>query len=92
MSLFFDHDDSFFYKFSKMLVLCKNLTDHGITSDDRLRLYAIYRQAMFGDNDNVENKIKYTYCEKYKGMSKSEAMDEYIRFVNHLTTDTIENS
>lgn len=52
---------------------------------DKLKLYAWYKQALFGDikgtaPDDITEKMKFTAWSKVKGMSKEEAMKLYIDY------------
>ena len=52
---------------------------------DKLKLYAWYKQALFGDATGDEpsdftNKMKYDAWSKVKGMDKNKAMSLYIGY------------
>lgn len=60
-----------------------------MNNDQKLRLYALYKQATEGDVTgskpgrlNVVGRTKYTAREALKGMTNEEAMQSYIDFVD----------
>mmetsp|Transcript_6412 Transcript_6412/g.9613 ORF Transcript_6412/g.9613 Transcript_6412/m.9613 type:complete len:90 (+) Transcript_6412:77-346(+) len=61
------------------------------SQDDRLRLYGLFKQITEGDNTspkpgmfNLKAKLKWEAYEVCKGMSKEEAMKEYIALANQI--------
>ncbi len=61
------------------------------SNDDMLALYALYKQAVEGDVSgkrpgafNMVNRAKYDAWAERKGMSKDEAMDQYVAKVEEL--------
>ncbi|WMJ72835.1 acyl-CoA-binding protein [Cytophagaceae bacterium ABcell3] len=62
-------------------------------NDNLLRIYSLYKQATEGDVNidkpsnpfDIKGNAKYAAWESLKGMSKEEAMKEYIDFVNKLS-------
>lgn len=58
---------------------------------DKLKLYALFKQANLGDVEgerpstvNFVAQAKYDAWAKLKGLSKMDAMQQYIDLVNHL--------
>ena len=52
---------------------------------DKLKLYAWYKQALFGDvkgeaPDDMTEKMKFEAWSKVKGMTKEDAMKNYIKY------------
>ena len=77
--------------FSKLSTICQRLTNVGY--DDNIKLYALYKQAMYGDCNLVRSEFKdsaeksrYMTWKSLKGKTKTEAMDEYndlvLRIIN----------
>ena len=76
---------------SKLVLLCKNLTYYNIGDDDNIKLYALYKQAMFGDCHEFRIIFKDTTdAERYiawrslLGKSKYEAMEEYNKLLQTI--------
>jgi acyl-CoA-binding protein len=58
---------------------------YNVPQETQLKLYGLYKQALFGDNNNIEpgffdfrNKVKYDAWSGCKGMPKTSAMKDYI--------------
>lgn len=63
----------------------------GITQDQALELYGLYKQALEGDNKadkpsfyQLEAKAKWEAWGKRKGLSKEQAQQEYITLAKKL--------
>jgi len=61
------------------------------TNDELLNLYGLYKQATVGDNYtakpaflDMKGKAKWDSWDARKNMSKTDAMNTYISFVNEL--------
>ncbi|KAL0223820.1 hypothetical protein P9112_003210 [Eukaryota sp. TZLM1-RC] len=61
------------------------------SNENKLTLYGLYKQATIGDNNekapmklNVVNYKKWDAWNQNKGMSKDEAMNQYISLVDSL--------
>ena len=68
----------------------KNLSQKP-TNDELLNLYGLYKQAIVGDNNtskpgflDMKGKAKWESWNARKNMSKTDAMNTYISFVNQL--------
>jgi acyl-CoA-binding protein len=61
-----------------------------INSDILLNIYGLYKQIIVGDVEyecdfkTLKEKRKWQYWDKYKGMTKRDAMDELINIINDL--------
>lgn len=60
----------------------------GVSWEDMLQMYALYKQAKFGDNTtpkpgmlDPKNRKKWEYWSQKKGMAKEDAMRAYVEFV-----------
>ena len=76
-------------KFNKYTEYAKKLET--ISNDDKLYLYAHYKQALFGDNNNDKPSIfnrleteKWKAWNNIKGKSKDDSMKDYIKKVKLL--------
>lgn len=63
----------------------KKITEHNVSQGDQLKLYGLYKQALFGDNSHPEpSLLNYREYRKYhawlelKGLSRQKAMKNYI--------------
>ena len=79
-------------KFQKYISKAKDLKE--INDNNKLYLYSNYKQALFGDNANAKPSIlNRVEMEKWKawnsviGLSKEEAMINYIKKVKELYKD-----
>mmetsp|Transcript_86725 Transcript_86725/g.231488 ORF Transcript_86725/g.231488 Transcript_86725/m.231488 type:complete len:85 (-) Transcript_86725:72-326(-) len=61
------------------------------SNDEKLQLYSLYKQATVGDNDTAQpgmldftGKAKWGAWNDRKGMSKDDAMTQYIELVEKL--------
>ncbi|WP_296698188.1 acyl-CoA-binding protein [Algoriphagus sp.] len=62
------------------------------SNEELLKLYGLYKQATEGDNEterpggfDFKAAAKYNSWMSYKGKSKEEAIEEYIRLVEELS-------
>lgn len=92
-----DIDIDLEYKFNKYIFKVKKL-DY-ISDNDKLYLYALYKQANFGDNStdkpSIFNRIaieKWKAWLAIKGLSNNNAKKEYISKVKELCKNTINNN
>ena len=76
-------------KFDKYISKVKKL--ESVSNDDKLFLYANYKQALFGDNNNEKPSIlnrvemeKWEVWNSVKGISKEVCMKNYIKKVKDL--------
>lgn len=77
-------------KFNQAIRDMKN-TNFYLTDEEKLKLYGLYKQALFGDN-NVEipwffyynSRNKWLAWKREKGKGKNEAKKEYYDFVEDL--------
>jgi acyl-CoA-binding protein len=81
-------------KFNKYIDAVKKL--ESISDDDKLYLYANYKQALFGNNDkekpSILNRVemaKWKEWNSFKDISKENAMKNYIRKVKELYKNKI---
>ena len=61
-----------------------------LTNDEKLNIYAYFKQAKFGDYNpkdepsifsiNIKEKYKFNAWKKLKGMSKEKAMKNYVEY------------
>ncbi|XP_046678870.1 acyl-CoA-binding protein homolog [Homalodisca vitripennis] len=77
-------------RFLEAVEKVKTLTQRP-TDEELLELYALFKQGNFGDNNtdkpgmfDVKGKYKWEFWMKKKGMTKEEAQEEYIKFVETL--------
>jgi len=77
--------------FNKYTLLIKDLKIEDINNDDKLYLYANYKQALFGNNNNEKPSIfdriemaKWKEWNSLKNISKETAMENYIKKVKEL--------
>jgi len=63
----------------------------GLSNDEMLDLYALYKQATVGDNEtqrpgllDLKGKAKWDRWTAKKGKTKEEAMQEYIKLVDEM--------
>ena len=74
---------------SRQAKLCESLCNFNISEEDNIKLYALYRQFMFGDC-NVDNPSDLAKSQKYdawrllNGKSKPEAMGEYLDLLERV--------
>ncbi|KAG9390328.1 Acyl CoA binding protein [Carpediemonas membranifera] len=62
------------------------------SNEEFLKMYAMFKQAKFGDNDtpkpkmlaNIKDKKKWEFWMNLKGKSQEDAMKEYIEFTQGL--------
>jgi len=76
-------------KFDKYISKVKKL--ESVSNDDKLFLYANYKQSLFGDNNNEKPSIlnrvemeKWKVWNSVKGISKEVSMKNYIKKVKDL--------
>ena len=76
-------------KFNKYIAAVKKL--ESINDDDKLYLYANYKQSLFGNNNNEKPSIldrvemaKWKEWNSFKDISKETAMKNYIKKVKEL--------
>jgi acyl-CoA-binding protein len=78
-----------------MFILCESLLKYNIKHDDKIRLYALYKQAISGDcplqatdsidAEDLSTATRYSAAWKsLKGKSKYEAMEDYIELVRSI--------
>ena len=84
--------DDIHRKFEKYISKAKDLKE--MNDDNKLYLYSNYKQALFGDNDKekpfILNRVemeKWKAWNSVKGLSKEEAMTNYIKKVKELYKD-----
>jgi diazepam-binding inhibitor (GABA receptor modulating acyl-CoA-binding protein) len=82
-------DDELDKKFNKYISKVKKLDN--VSNDDKLYLYANYKQALLGDNNlekpSIFNRVemeKWKAWDANKGLSSNEAKQNYIRKVKDL--------
>ncbi len=69
--------------------------EESLAPDVMLKLYAFYKQASLGDqatlpkNPNVRDAFKLNAWSQLEGMSKEQAMKEYIQLAQSIITNTI---
>lgn len=85
-------DNDLKYKFEKYISKVKKLNN--VNDNDKLYLYANYKQALFGNNDkekpSIINRIemeKWKAWNNMKDISSSVAMKNYIHKVKQLWKD-----
>lgn len=80
-------------KFNKYIEKIKNIKNikNNISDEDKLILYANYKQALFGDNlkdkPSIFNRIemeKWKAWKSLEGISENKAMKTYIRKVREI--------
>ncbi len=76
-------------RFNKYINIVKKIED--VSDDDKLYLYAYYKQANFGDNKTprpfILNRVdmaKWKAWNDVKGISKEEAVESYVKKVKEL--------
>ena len=76
---------------TKLNVLCENLSNYNIGQDDNIKLYAFYKQAMFGDCNVAKtefkdsaDKTRYSAWKALKGKSKKAAMNDYTDLIRRI--------
>ncbi len=82
-------------EFEKAVALTKTFTSRP-TNQELLKLYALYKQATSGDNEeerptgfDFKGIAKHDAWLELKGKSKEEAQSEYIDFVSALSENYI---
>lgn len=65
------------------------------TNEQKLAVYSLYKQATIGDNNQekpwavqLEASAKWNAWNDRKGMSKKQAMEEYIKLIGELDAQT----
>jgi acyl-CoA-binding protein len=77
--------------FNKYTTLIKNSNLGNLDNNDKLYLYANYKQALFGNNNNQKPSIfdriemaKWKEWNSLKNVSKETAMENYIKKVKEI--------
>jgi diazepam-binding inhibitor (GABA receptor modulating acyl-CoA-binding protein) len=70
---------------------CEKVKQYTVSQENQLKLYGLYKQALFGDNTtqqpgmfDLRGRAKYNAWSELKGKSKYLAMKEYILLVRSL--------
>lgn len=78
--------------FEKSVKEAQSLTERP-SNEDLLLIYSLYKQATEGDNNterpggfDFKTAAKYNAWDKLKGMSKEDAMNQYIDLISRLKT------
>lgn len=80
-------------EFQESVRFINNLRTDFYTVDERLKLYGLYKQSLFGDNTaqkpyffNIKNLNKWNAWKKEFGKSNTEAKLDYINYVQIIRT------
>ena len=76
---------------SRQAMLCESLSSFDISEEDNIKLYALYRQFMFGDCnvqdcEDLAQSPKYVAWKLLNGKSKPVAMKEYLDLLERVAS------
>ncbi len=83
-------------EFQDSIRFINNLQSDFYSLDERLKLYGLYKQSLFGDNKvqkpyffNIKSLNKWNAWKKEFGKSNTEAKADYISYVQFIQTKII---